>query len=171
MLDFYKPHYQVRATPIPVTTLTREEEGLLSTQLCPSLPDCDPLISLFQLGSRKHQGGWERVSLVVTPSHLLVARSTPLLPSTSSKPYRDFFQWLFQPVGQELELLQSVALGDIEQLVCVSSPPSSPHNPLLPPQSIYEQWPARLGLTVAGRALTLRLQTEVGGFRYFRYSS
>jgi hypothetical protein len=114
------PCRQVRAAPVPVTWLTREEESLLSAQvphgascadmqnvaqqlcvtmdtiLCPgwprlprgrarrgALPVGGPQAPGWGrgegvLGVMSHPPGrWERGSVIVTPSHLVLARSGP----------------------------------------------------------------------------------------------
>merc|ERR550525_814225 len=56
----------VRATPIPVTWMTREEDSLLSGQVMKACPEAEGGLSLFQLARLRIQGEWKQISVVVT---------------------------------------------------------------------------------------------------------
>jgi len=117
---------QVRATPIPVTWLAREEESLLAAQVRKTCPEAAGRLVLFQLARQLVRGRWEDVSVVVTPSHLVITR--------------DFLSWLFQPGQAELEVVASWRVEDIQGLVGHSthSPSCIKHiNPVIPTLLIY----------------------------------
>jgi len=92
----------VRATPIPVTWMTREEDSLLTGQVMKACPEAEGGLSLFQLARLRIQGEWQSISVVVTPSHLVLTR--------------DFFTWLFQPGKEQLEVFAAIAIPTIQGL-------------------------------------------------------
>merc|ERR1719494_1187320 len=92
----------VRATPIPVTWMTREEDSLLTGQVAKACPEAEGGLSLFQMAKLWIQGDWQSTSLVVTPSHLVLTR--------------DFFTWLFQSGKEQLEVLAAIDIPAIQGL-------------------------------------------------------
>jgi len=92
----------VRATPIPVTWMTREEDSLLTGQVMKACPEAEGGLSLFQMARLRIQGEWQSISVVITPSHLVLTR--------------DFFTWLFQPGKEQLEVLAAIAIPTIQGL-------------------------------------------------------
>jgi len=82
----------VRSTPIPVTRLTQDEEAVISAQVARVCPEAETRVELFQMSRMVEEGGddWERVSIILTPSHIVVAQ--------------DFFQWLFTSKEKELQI-------------------------------------------------------------------
>jgi len=96
----------VRSTPIPVTRLTQDEEAVISAQVARVCPEAETRVELFQMCRMVEDGAddWERVSIILTPSHIVVAQ--------------DFFQWLFTSKEKELqikcvekiEMLESLAI-------------------------------------------------------------
>merc|ERR1719481_324876 len=102
----------VRSAPIPVTWLTKEEENVLLAQVQRVCPNTDLSISLFQLALLHYKENI-KVSVIVTPSHIFLAR--------------DFFSWLFQSSEKELEILQMTAIEDIVGLSIYERWPSRLH--------------------------------------------
>jgi len=82
----------VRSTPIPVTRLTQDEEAVISAQVTRVCPEAEARVELFAMCRMIEVGAddWERVSIIVTPSHVVVAQ--------------DFFQWLFTSKEKELQI-------------------------------------------------------------------
>jgi len=82
----------VRSTPIPVTRLSQDEEAVISAQVARVCPDAETRVELFQMARILEEGAdhWERVSIILTPSHIVVAQ--------------DFFQWLFTSKEKELQI-------------------------------------------------------------------
>lgn len=82
----------VRSTPIPVTRLTQDEEAVISAQVSRVCPEAEARVELFVMSRmlKDVKDDWERVSIILTPSHIVVTQ--------------DFFQWLFTSKEKELEI-------------------------------------------------------------------
>ena len=72
-------------------------------------------------------GDWQSISLVVTPSHLVLTRFLNtfcsfliVLPRISFILFRDFFTWLFQSGKEQLEVLAAIDIPAIQGLVSSS---------------------------------------------------
>jgi len=94
----------VRSTPIPVTRLTQDEEAVISAQVARVCPEAEARVELFVMSRMVEVGAddWERVSIIVTPSHLVVAQ--------------DFFQWLLTSKEKELQIKFVEKLEKLEGL-------------------------------------------------------
>jgi len=94
----------VRSTPIPVTRLTQDEEAVISAQVARVCPEAESRVELFQMSRMVEDGAgdWERVSIILTPSHIVVAQ--------------DFFQWLFTSKEKELQIKYLEKIEKLESL-------------------------------------------------------
>eukprot|EP00092_Neocalanus_flemingeri_P010449 GFUD01011260.1.p1 GENE.GFUD01011260.1~~GFUD01011260.1.p1 ORF type:complete len:1434 (+),score=529.61 GFUD01011260.1:103-4404(+) len=94
----------VRSTPIPVTRLSQDEEAVISAQVARVSPEAEPRVELFQMARMLEDGAdeWERVSIIVTPSHIVVAQ--------------DFFHWLFTCKDKQLQIIGKEKIENLNNL-------------------------------------------------------
>jgi len=94
----------VRSTPIPITRLTQDEEAVISNQVARACPEADTRIELFQMANMIMEGQeqWERVSVIVTSSHIAVCR--------------DFFLWLFTSNEKQLPFISVLKIENLTNL-------------------------------------------------------
>jgi len=94
----------VRSTPIPITRLTQDEEAVISNQVARACPEAETRIELFQMANMIMEGRdqWERVSVIVTSSHIAVCR--------------DFFLWLFTSNEKQLPFISVQKIENLNNL-------------------------------------------------------
>ena len=92
-------------------------------------------------------GDWERVSIILTPSHIVVAQ--------------DFFQWLFTSKEKELQIKYLEKIEKLESLVKLLVTKLQLVHKLCF-QAVYQTWPERTKLEFS-EDLILRLKFETEG--------